>query len=83
MLILKENDIILWKGQKGVVQFVGETEIVVFFIKDGKLEIFNKDGASKKDSKCLKVDLSPAEKNLTIYKEPKERSINLKSKYLH
>jgi len=83
MLKYKESDIIVWKGQKGVVQHVGELGMIVFFVKSGKLEIFNTDGTHNKDAKCLKVDLFPVKKNSMTYSEQEEKSINSKSKYHH
>jgi len=69
MLKYKENDIIVWRGQRGIVQYVGDLGMIVFFVKSGKLEIFNVDGTHNKEAKCLKVDLFPVEKNSMTSKE--------------
>jgi len=48
MLEFKENDIVEWQGQKGVVQYRDKGLIYVFFPKTRKSEIFNIDGSKRK-----------------------------------
>ena len=48
MLKFKENDIVEWEGQRGIIQYKNNDILYVFFSKTRKLEIFNIDGSKRK-----------------------------------